>query len=123
VESVERRGPSLGALGETLTAAHYGRAGYAVVARNWRCPLGEIDLVVSRGPLLVVCEVKTRRGESVFGGPFEAVAWKKQRKLRTLAEAFIEATRWRGDALRFDVASVTVSRGGAASVFVFEGAF
>jgi putative endonuclease len=114
----------LGVRGEDQAAAHYRRAGYAVVARNWRCSLGEIDLVLSRGPLLVVCEVKTRRGGlSMFGGPFEAVAWKKQRKMRALAETFIEATRWRGEAVRFDVASVTVAGDGTTSVFVFEDAF
>jgi putative endonuclease len=123
-EPAEHQRRDLGRLGEAHAVDHYRRAGYTVVARNWRCRLGELDLVLSRGGLLVVCEVKTRRdGASVFGGPFEAVGWKKQRKLRALAEAFMEEAGWRGDGVRFDVASVTVSTAGVGSVFVFEAAF
>ena len=44
----------------------YRRHGYEIVARNWRCPLGEVDLIVRRGRLLVVCEVKARRTDA-FG--------------------------------------------------------
>ena len=46
---------------------------------------------LSTAGTLVFCEVKTRRG-SAFGGPFEAVGWKKQRKLRQLAQAFLAAS-------------------------------
>jgi putative endonuclease len=92
------------------------------VARNWRCGLGEIDLVVARGPVLVFCEVKARRGTG-FGGPYEAVNWKKQRKLRMLADAFLSASGQEAPAIRFDVASVTLDSRGNASVFVFESAF
>jgi putative endonuclease len=92
------------------------------VARNWRCDLGEVDLVVARGSLLVFCEVKARRALGL-GGPYEAVNWKKQRKLRMLAEAFLGSTRQRGSEIRFDVASVTLDSAGNPSVFVFEEAF
>ena len=61
--------------------AHYLRRGYRLLARNWTCPLGELDLVLARGSLIVFCEVKARSG-AAFGGPYEAVTWKKQRKLR-----------------------------------------
>ena len=89
------RGPSLctmdqradvGRRGELATESRYVARGYRVVARNWRCRLGELDLVAVHGALLVICEVKTRRGHA-FGGGFEAVGWEKQRKLRQLAEA------------------------------------
>lgn len=93
-----------------------------MVARNWRCPLGEIDLVLAKGPTLVFCEVKSRRGLGL-GGPYEAVNWKKQRKLRSLAEAFLAGRRQPAGAVRFDVASVTVDARGNPSVFVFESAF
>ena len=93
-----------------------------MIARNWRCTLGEIDLVFDKGHLLVFCEVKARTG-SALGGPFESVNWKKQRKLRTLAEVFIAASGLRAEEVRFDVASVTLDAGGRPSVFVFESAF
>src|SRR5438105_4729581 len=81
----------LGRVGEDATVDWYRDHGYALVARNWRCPLGELDLVVARGALLVFCEVKTRAGSS-FGAGFEAVTSRKQRKLRQLAEVFLLAT-------------------------------
>ena len=120
--SIPPRHLEIGRIGEAAALAQYRRAGFRVVARNWRCPLGEIDLVVRKDSLLVFCEVKSRRG-SGLGGPYEAVHWKKQRKLRMLAEAFLAA---KGDAssdVRFDVASVIVDGRGESSVFVFESAF
>jgi putative endonuclease len=112
----------VGRTGEAATLAHYRGAGYRMIARNWRCPLGEIDLIFTKGPLVVFCEVKSRTG-SALGGPFESVTWKKQRKLRMLAEAFLAASGMRPEEVRFDVASVTLDAGQRPSIFVFENAF
>ncbi len=116
---------SVGRRGEDAALDRYLRTGYRLVARNWRCRLGEIDLVVARGSVVVVCEVKTRRGSSL-GGPFESVTARKQEKLRRLAQAFLAsasgALAGADRDVRFDVASVTVGRDGAA-VHVFEDAF
>jgi putative endonuclease len=111
---------ALGEQGELAALAHYRRAGYRLVARNWRCPLGELDLVLARGQTVVFCEVKTRRGDGL-GGPFEAVTWKKQVKLRSLARAFLAASPMRWEEFRFDVASVIA--GDPPAVYVFEAAF
>ena len=99
-------------------AAWYQARGYQVLARNWRCREGELDLVVSDGAQLVFCEVKTR-SSTAFGAPVEAVTEAKRLRLRRLA------ARWMQDhgpapgrQVRFDVASVL---GGA--VEVVEGAF
>jgi putative endonuclease len=118
---------AVGRRGEDAALDRYRRTGYRLLARNWRCRVGEIDLVVVRGGILVVCEVKTRRGSSL-GGPFESVTARKREKLRRLAQAFLlSETRAalagvRVRDVRFDVASVTVERGGVA-VHVFEDAF
>ena len=115
----------LGHTGEEAALASYRRAGFRLLARNWRCAIGEIDLVLRRGRVLVFCEVKTRRGDG-FGSPFEAVTWKKQRKVRLLAEAFLREAREGlsgASEFRFDVASVTIDRAGQTSLHVFEGAF
>lgn len=114
--------PATGRIGEDAAAALYARRGYRVVARNWRCRLGELDLILTRGQTLVVCEVKTRRGAS-FGGGFEAVGARKQAKLRVVAEAFLLAWPGRPNGVRFDVASVALRAGGSASVELFEDAF
>jgi putative endonuclease len=110
-----------GAGGEDAAAAWYAARGYHVLARNWRCRTGEIDLVVARGGLVVICEVKTRRGDA-FGGGFEAVGWEKQRKLRQLAELFLAGCASAPESVRFDVASVGGARRGW-TVEVFEDAF
>ena len=111
----------IGAHGEDAAADAYRRRGYRVVARNWRCQLGELDLVVERRGVLVFCEVKSRRG-SAYGGGFEAVTWRKQAKLRALAELFLRSWGSRPLSVRFDVASVAL-RGRTSAVEVFEDAF
>ncbi|MGH2651887.1 MAG: YraN family protein [Actinomycetota bacterium] len=112
---------SLGRSGEDATLALYAGRGFRTVARNWRCSVGEIDLIVERRGLLVFCEVKARSG-SRFGGGHDAVTWTKQRKLRQLAEAFIATAAVRHTAVRFDVASVHAGPRGN-SVELFEDAF
>jgi putative endonuclease len=112
----------IGHIGERAALRSYVDRGFRVLARNWRCPLGEIDLVLARGGLVVFCEVKTRSG-STFGGGFEAVGARKQRKLRQLAEVFLLTRGLRPSRCRFDVASVHVASGRGASVEVFEDAF
>jgi len=127
VEATSGGRPDLGRRGEDAALRRYRHVGYRLVARNWRCRLGEIDLVLARGTTLVVCEVKARRGPGL-GGPFEAVGARKREKLRRLAQAFL-LSEARSAAvsgvidLRFDVASVTMGPGGHVSVHVFEDAF
>jgi putative endonuclease len=111
----------IGPRGEDAAADAYRRRGYRIVARNWRCRIGELDLVVERRGVLVFCEVKSRRGRA-FGVGFEAVTRRKQAKLRSLADAFLQRTGSRPLVIRFDVASVAV-RGERSAVELFEDAF
>lgn len=112
-----------GSIGEDAALARYEAMGYRLVARNWRCKIGELDLVLARGTTLVFCEVKARRG-SAYGGGWEAVTPRKQAKVRSVAEAFLLTHRLRPDAIRFDVASVVVARGpGRTKVEIFPDAF
>ena len=113
-----------GAIGEVAAETAYVRRGYRVLARNWRCRLGEIDLVLARGDTLVVCEVKTRRGDR-FGAGWQAVGARKQAKLRHLAETFLATSGARPAQVRFDVASVWLAArpGDDARVEVYEDAF
>ena len=123
---MDERAPSpnvdLGRRGEEAALRAYRAAGFSLVARNWRCPAGELDLVLRRGGLLVFCEVKTRAGGR-FGGGHEAVTWRKQRKVRQLAELFLAGVRPPPSAVRFDVASVEAPPGYRAAVHIFEEAF
>ena len=113
---------SVGDRGEELAAAWYARAGYRVLARNWRCADGEIDLVVSRPGLIVFCEVKTRR-VTTFGAPFEAVTSGKQRRLRGLAARWLREHAQHDVRVRFDVVSVDARRGAPSAIDVIEDAF
>jgi putative endonuclease len=104
--------------GEALAAGWYVSHGYTVVDRNWRCSLGEIDLVARRGRVLVVCEVKARR-TAAFGVPALAVGSAKQQRLRRLAAAWLAEHRTgRRVDVRFDVVAVT-----GDAIDVYEGAF
>jgi putative endonuclease len=115
-EATGRR--AVGSSGEDAAAAWYEQRGYAVLARNWRCRDGELDLVLGRGRSVVFCEVKARSGTG-FGTPAEAVTPAKRARIRRLAARWIaEAAPFRPAEIRFDVAAVL---GGA--VEVIEGAF
>jgi len=63
---------ALGDYGERLAAAELERRGLEVLDRNWRCREGEIDIVARHRGSLVVCEVKTRRGDR-YGSALEAI--------------------------------------------------
>jgi putative endonuclease len=108
--------------GEDAALAAYRRAGFSLVARNWRCPAGEIDLVLRSGGLLVICEVKTRSG-SAFGEGYESVTFAKRRRLRRLAQMFLAQLPSRPTDVRFDVASVRLPHTGHPDVLLFADAF
>ena len=89
---VHPRRQALGAYGERLAARLLVEQGLVVLDRNWRCPAGEIDLVLRDGDVLVVCEVKTRTS-SVCGTPHEAITPVKLARLRRLAAAWVARAR------------------------------
>lgn len=77
----------LGRAGEDRAARHLIARGYEILARNWRCAQGELDIIAVRPGLLCFIEVKTRRTAG-FGHPFEAVDERKRRRLWRLAQAW-----------------------------------
>lgn len=108
---------ALGRHGEDLVERWYIDQGHRVVARNWRCPSGELDLVVRCGSMVVFCEVKTRSSIR-YGSPFEAVDRRRQGRMRAAAAEFLRAEEPGGTGVRFDVAAVI-----GKSVEVIRGAF
>lgn len=109
---------ALGRWGEDRVARWYCRRGFQVLDRNWRCGRGELDVIVRKGPVVVVCEVKTRSSVA-FGLPSEAVGLDKQRRIRRLAAQWLsEQERSGAVRLRFDVAEVV-----GREIRVIESAF
>jgi putative endonuclease len=117
---------SLGANGEIIAVHALEKAGLTIVERNWRCAVGEIDIVAQengpdfvRGlastPWLVIVEVRTRRGNT-YGTALQSIVPRKQRKLRQVARTYVQYTGWRGP-WRIDVVGIQMdSQGQALSV-------
>lgn len=91
--------------GETLALWWLRLKGYRLEARNWRCALGELDLVMRQRELLVFVEVKTRTSRKV-GAPEEAVSLAKQAQLLRMAKAYLSHRRGPLPPCRFDVVAV-----------------
>lgn len=110
----DRRGT--GASGEELAAAYLSRRGWTVLARNWRCRGGEIDLI-ARDPdgACVVCEVKTRRGLG-FGDPLEALTYAKVARLRRLTAEWLHEQDAAVGVVRLDAIGVLLRADGTATV-------
>jgi putative endonuclease len=101
----------IGALGEQLAVEFLSGLGLTVLARNWRCRYGELDIIAadSGSGAVVFVEVKTRTGDG-FGGWAEAVTPKKLRRLRTLAALWLAQQDRRWAAVRIDVIGVRIGR-------------
>jgi len=107
---------ALGRRGEEIACAHLIEAGFRVVARNWRCPVGEIDIVAHDGPALVIVEVKTRTSDA-YGHPFEAITPAKLKRLNLLGAAWVAAHDVsRRQAFRVDVLGILCPSSGEPTV-------
>lgn len=111
----------LGQRGEALAAAFLVARRYVIVARNYRCRLGEIDLVALDGATLVFVEVRSRSGERL-GTPFESVDPRKQARVARVARHFVATRGYADRDARFDVVGVRFDREPPAVEHV-QGAF
>lgn len=107
----------MGRDGEAAAAEWYEANGFEVLARNWRCRDGELDLILAGSGTVVFCEVKTR-SSNAFGTPASAVTFDKQRRIRHLAMRWLDSADQRPTRIRFDVAAVI-----SGHVEVIEAAF
>ncbi len=96
---------AMGRYGEDSAQRFLERAGMVVLDRNWRCELGEIDLVLRDRDVLVFCEVKTR-ATNAFGSPVEAVTPDKLARMRRLGARWIETRGLRVPEVRFDLVGI-----------------
>jgi putative endonuclease len=106
---------ALGAYGELLAARFLTRQGMVLLDHNWRCPHGEIDLVLRDGRTLVICEVKTRSSND-YGTPHEAIDRRKVDRLRRLAASWLRAHTVHPDDIRLDLVAVLQPRSGEPEI-------
>ncbi|MFL4472487.1 YraN family protein [Paeniglutamicibacter sp. MACA_103] len=105
----------LGAAGEELAASYLAGAGYRVLERNWRCRLGELDIVAETHGQVVGVEVKTR-SSSGFGHPAEAVNPAKLRRLSHLVRRWCVTHRRNPHTVRVDVVAILMAPGCEPSI-------
>jgi putative endonuclease len=112
----------IGALGEQLAVDHLIGRGLQVVARNWRCRYGELDVIavdpVAR--VVVFVEVKTRTSDR-FGGIEQAVTPQKLRRLRRLAGLWLASQNGSWAQVRIDVIGVRIGRRAEPELSHLEG--
>lgn len=112
-----------GAQGEAAAAAYLEQHGYQIIERNYRCPLGEIDIIAADGGEIVFIEVRTR-SSTAFGTPQESVDGRKQVRLRRLAVYYLGYRGWHRRPCRFDVVAVRLDRQERVTgIEVIRGAF
>lgn len=97
----------LGRYGEDLAYKRIKRLGYRKIIRNYRCPLGEVDLIANDGDTLVFIEIKTRRGKPT-GYAKEAVNARKQRQLSKVALSYMKSNNCSEAKARFDVIAISI---------------
>jgi putative endonuclease len=93
-----------GAEGELAALDFLQKKGYHILQTNYKCRMGEIDIIALDGKVIVFVEVKTR-GSKGFGWPEEAVNKAKQKKITLTAEEFL-AEKDLHDEIRFDIISI-----------------
>ncbi|MCD8148911.1 MAG: YraN family protein [Clostridiales bacterium] len=97
----------VGSLHEARVADWLKRHGYRILARNFRCRFGEIDIIAKRDGCISFVEVKYRSSDS-HGSPQEAVDFRKQQRISNAASYYLYARRYPMDTpCRFDVAAVS----------------
>ncbi len=111
---------SAGKKGEDLACRYLQRQGLVVLERNFRLRLGEIDLIMAHGPVLVFVEVKYRSSKR-YGTALEAVTKAKQRRIKLVASAYLQRYTETPN-VRFDVVGIIPSGQGYQFKWV-KGAF
>ena len=101
----------LGRWGERLATGHLRQKGYEIVATNYRCPSGEMDIVARDGDYFVFVEVRTRKGRE-FGTPEESITEDKQARIIEVAETYLQECDLGDVDWRIDVVAIELNRAG-----------
>lgn len=116
------RGPHRGTPGESLACRHLAGKGFAILARNYRCRSGEVDVIARHGEATVFVEVKERHGAS-HGVGCDSVTFGKRRRIVRAARLYAASHGLDETPLRFDVVSIDWTDGGRPVIRHDQGAF
>ena len=100
---------ALGNRGEWLAAQRLESLGYHLHERNWRCPVGELDIVAEKDGVLIFVEVRTRHGDK-FGTPEESINKRKQAKLLETSQTYLEEHHEEECNWRIDVVAIEIGK-------------
>lgn len=109
----------IGDKGERKAANRYRLKGYRIIARNFCCRFGELDIVAQKGDTIAVVEVKTRKNAD-FANAQEFVDFHKQNRIKAAADIFIQKNRLYDKTIRFDIAEVYTQ---SNTINIIENAF
>ncbi len=112
----------LGRKGEKISVDYLKKKGYNIILCNYRCKIGEIDIIARDGKTLVFVEVKTR-SSFTFGPPVTSITPRKQRQISRTAEHYLTKKKLFNSEARFDVVSVVIPATRAVSIDHIKHAF
>ncbi len=104
---------TLGKMGEDAAAEYLSKLGFKIINRNFRCKLGELDIIAKHKDSLVFIEVRTVAVDAYIK-PVESINFKKQKKIRQLAVLYLASQNLKNISVRFDVVAVTMMSDGIA---------
>jgi len=116
------RRESLGRRGEEIAASFLRRRGYVILARNYRCPCGEIDIIARDRRTIAFVEVKGK-SSARFGSPLDAVTEAKRRRLSRAAAWYLVSCGLSSALTRFDVVGIRWGKEGVPEFQIVKDAF
>lgn len=115
---------AIGRLGERAALDYLCENHYEIIAQNWRCRVGEIDLIALKEQTIIFIEVRTRKYGKQFGSPAESIDYRKQQKLRQVAQVYLHLNGQNNATIRFDVIAIHLNTNNTVKQFEhFEAAF
>lgn len=111
----------IGGFGENQAVQYLENRDYNIIARNFKCVQGEIDIIATKKDEIIFCEVKTRSTKK-FGNPSEAVDVHKQKHIWNAAEYYLYKNNLINSYVRFDILEVLVE-GGLVKINQIKSAF
>jgi len=113
---------SLGERGETAACGFLKGHGYEILEKNYKCKLGEIDVIARRRGRIAFIEIKTRTSTQ-FGLPQEAVGLQKQEKIFKIAQWYLKEKKISESPIAFDVVAILWKEGQSPEIGLIADAF